>query len=373
LAITAATLTLAACGSAGEAVPAEASDSVFQIEEMAQFSEPWAMTFLPDGRALVTEKAGRLLLWSDEQPMVEVSGVPEVDYGGQGGLGDVVLHPEFAENGWVYISYAEAGTGNTRGAAVARGRLVVAGDDSASLNEIEVVWRQTPKTSRRGHYSHRIAFSPDGLMFISSGDRQALEPAQDLANNLGTIVRLNDDGSLPEGNPFADRGGVTAQIWSYGHRNVLGLAFDADGGLWDIEHGPAGGDEINQVVAGDNYGWPLVSNGNHYNGTNIPDHYGASEYHAPAISWTPVIAPGDMIFYSGEMFADWQGQIIAAGMLSQALVRVEISGDSAREIARYGFENRIREVEQAADGALWVLEDERNGSGGRMLRLTPAE
>lgn len=369
-------LSLGACGTS-EGVSAQqvetdaqTATTTFSMESMAVFNEPWAMTFLPDGRALITEKSGTMRLWSPDQATVEVSGVPDVAYGGQGGLGDVNLHPAFRDNGLVYFSYAEAGNAGTRGAVVARGTLVVAGDDSASLNDVEVIWRQAPKVTGRGHYSHRIAFSPDGYLFISSGDRQKREPAQDVSNTLGTIVRLNDDGSVPGDNPFADRAVLTSQIWSYGHRNLLGLAFAPDGQLWDVEHGPAGGDELNRVEPGANYGWPMVSNGDHYNGTEIPDHDTDPSFTSPIVSWTPVIAPGGMIFYTGAMFADWQGDALIAGLRSRALVRVEFDGAMASEAARYEFEAEVREVEQGPDGAIWVLED---GEGGRLLRLTPGE
>lgn len=343
----------------------------FTVEEMGTFNEPWAMTFLPDGRALVTEMNGTMRLWSPDQAVVEVGGLPDVDYGGQGGLGDVVVHPDFSENGLVYFSYIEAGEDDTRGAVVSRGTLVVAGDDSASLNDVEVIWRQAPKVTGRGHYSHRMAFSPDGYLFISSGDRQAMEPAQDLSNTLGTVVRINDDGSVPVGNPIdAEAGTETAKIWSYGHRNLLGLAFAPDGQLWDMEHGPAGGDELNRVEPGVNYGWPIVSNGEHYDGTSIPDHDTDTSFRGPAISWTPVIAPGGMIFYTGDMFPAWQGDVLIAGLSSEAIVHVEIDGDVGTEAGRYPMEARIREVEQASDGSLWVLED---GEDGRLLRLSSAE
>jgi glucose/arabinose dehydrogenase len=240
------------------------------------------------------------------------------------------------------------------------------------LADVETIWRQWPKVTGRGHYSHRIAFGPGDYLWITSGDRQKMEPAQDLSNNLGTVVRLNDDGSVPEGNPFADRGGVSAQIWSYGHRNLLGLAFSPDGRLWDIEHGPRGGDEINLIERGANYGWPLVSDGDHYDGMPIPDHDTTSDYHPPAISWNPVIGPGNLIFYTGAMFPEWNGYAIASGMVSQGLVFVAIDEGSAREAARYPMGARIRSVVQGPDGALWVIEDERDGSQGRLLRLTPA-
>jgi len=367
-------LSLVAC-SAADDVSAQAADPVivaatqtFSVEEVATFNEPWAMTFLPDGRALITEMSGTMQLWSADQPPVAVSGIPAVDYGGQGGLGDVVLHPAFSENGLVYFSYIEAGDDDTRGAVVARGILVVAGDDSVSLNDVEVIWRQAPKVEGRGHYSHRIAFSSDGYLFIASGDRQAMEPAQDTSNTLGTIVRLNDGGSVPDGNPMdGEASAETAQIWSYGHRNILGLAFAPDGELWDMEHGPAGGDELNRVEPGINYGWPVVSNGEHYDGTDIPDHDTDTSFRAPAIWWTPVIAPGGMIFYTGDMFPDLHGDVLIAGLSSNAIIHVEIDGDAAREAGRFTFDNRIREIEQGPDGTIWILED---GEEGRMIRLT---
>lgn len=359
-------LTLNACSFA-DAPPA--SPAPFKATEMAKFDEPWAMTFLPDGRLLVTEKQGRLKLHVIGGATGDIRGVPTVAYGGQGGFGDVVLHPKFAENQWVYLSYAEAGEDGKIGAAVARAKLALDEAGGGELKDLAVIWRQSPKVDGRGHFGHRIAFSPDGYLYISSGDRQHFDPAQDMSGNLGKMVRLNDDGSVPSDNPFADQGGVTAQIWALGLRNPLGIAFDAQGRLWEIEHGPAGGDEFNLIERGSNYGWPVVSNGNHYDGRNIPDHPTRPEFNPPEISWTPVIAPGDFIFYTGEMFADWKGDALIAGMGSKALVRVEIEGNGAREAARYDMGQRIREVEQGPDGAVWLLED---GGGARLLKLTPA-
>jgi glucose/arabinose dehydrogenase len=229
-----------------------------------------------------------------------------------------------------------------------------------------------PKVDGGGHYSHRIAFGPDGYLWVSSGDRQKFDPAQDMQANLGKILRLNDDGSVPADNPFADRGGVTAQIWSLGHRNPLGLAFDAQGRLWNVEMGPMGGDELNLVQRGANYGYPIVSNGNHYDGTDIPDHPTRPEFSAPAVFWNPVISPSSLMFYSGSEFPQWRGDAFIGGLSSQSIVRIEFDGDSAREAERFEMGMRIRAVEQGPDGAIWILEDEREGRGGqgRMFRLT---
>ncbi len=343
----------------------------FAIQDVARFSAPWAMTFLPDGRLLVTEKQGALkLLDVASETVGNITGTPQVDHGGQGGLGDVVLHPRFADNGLVYLSYAEAGDGDTRGAAVARARLTLDGNGGGALSELQVVWRQVPKVTGRGHYGHRIAFG-DGKLWITSGDRQKFDPAQDMAASLGKIIRLNDDGSVPVDNPFAGQGPVATQVWSLGHRNPLGIVFDAKGRLWSHEMGPTGGDELNLIVRGANYGYPIVSNGNHYDGRRIPDHDTRSEFNAPLITWTPVISPAGFIIYSGSAFPDWQGDGFIGGLSSKALVRVEFDGTAAREAERWDMGARIREVEQGPDGAIWLLEDERDGSQGRLRKLTP--
>jgi glucose/arabinose dehydrogenase len=240
-------------------------------------------------------------------------------------------------------------------------------NDRPSLEHVEVIWRQNPKVTDDGHYGHRMAFDADGYLFISSGERQKFDPAQQMTGNLGKIVRLNDDGSAPADNPFAERGDVAAQIWSLGHRNPLGLAFDAGGRLWNSEMGPLHGDELNLVLKGHNYGYPIVSEGDHYSGEEIPDHSTRPEFEAPKVAWVPTIAPAGMIFYSSGQFPQWQGSALIAGLASRAIIRVEIDGDTAREAERYDMGARIREVEQGPDGAVWVLED---GDGGRLLRLT---
>lgn len=344
----------------------------FTATAIAQFDEPWAMTFLPDGRLLVTEKEGRLLIVTQEgEKSAPVSGTPSVDYGGQGGFGDVVLHPEFATNNSIYLSYVEAGDDDTRGAAVARGTLALDDNGGGSLKDIRVVWRQDPKVKGRGHFGHRIAFSNDGYMFISSGDRQKFDPAQDMNGNLGKVVRLHDDGAVPDDNPFADKAGVTAQIWSLGHRNPLGLAFDSAGRLWNQEMGPKHGDELNLVKPGHNYGYPLVSNGDHYSGKEIPDHDTRPDLEAPKAYWVPAISPAGLMFYDGDLFPDWKGNAFLGGLSSEALIRVEFDGENAREAERYEMGARIREEEQGPNGAIWILEDDRKSSKGRLLKLTP--
>jgi glucose/arabinose dehydrogenase len=320
----------------------------------------------------ITEQAGTLKVMDTASGAIaSVSGAPQVDYGGQGGLGDIAFLPGEADGPLdgrtVYLSWAEAGEGDVRGAALGRGALDCPALDDCAVEGLEVIWRQAPKVTGRGHYSHRIAVSPDGrFLFVASGDRQKQDPAQDRSNTLGTIVRLNLDGSPAAGNPFADEAGVPDGIWSYGHRNILGLDFDAQGRLWDLEHGPAGGDELNLVEKGSNYGWPERSYGENYDGTPIPDHELGDGFEKPAIWWTPVIAPGDMIFYSGNVFADWQGDALIPGLATQALIVVALDGEDANEVARYEMDNRLRSIAQGPDGAVWIAQDDEGG----LLKLT---
>ena len=335
-------------------------------EAVASFDQPWAMTFLPDGSMLVTTKPGKVFHVMQDGKSAEVAGMWDVAYGGQGGLGDVVLHPDFASNNLVYISYAEADGGNI-GAVVVRARLNIGGGAPA-LRDVERIWEQKPKVSGRGHYSHRIAFGPDGKMFISSGDRQKLTPAQDFDSALGKVIRLNDDGTVPPDNPWQDKGELAKTFWSMGHRNLLGLAFDAEGRLWNHEMGPRHGDELNLVEPGKNYGWPVVSYGDHYSGAAIPDHDTRPEFEQPKAWWVPAISPAGLTIYSGDLFPAWKGDALIGGLSSRALVHVDIDGTQAREAARYEWGVRVRETEQGPDGALWVLED---GPGGRLLKLTP--
>ena len=374
---------LASCGNtspgdtalASTPAPSGSGDVSFATEQLATFAEPWAAAFAPGTQMLfVTEKAGTLK-WVDmaSKRSGTVSGAPAVDYGGQGGLGDIAFLPAEAAAGvgsrTLYLSWVEAGTGDTRGAVVGRGRLVCSGAMACRIEGMQVIWRQSPKVTGRGHFSHRLAISPDGnYLFVASGDRQMMDPAQDTSNNLGKIVRLNLDGTPAADNAFTGQAGKAQDIWSLGHRNILGLKFDASGRLWGLEHGPAGGDELNLIKKGANYGWPVVSEGDHYDGKVIPPHSTRPEFAAPAISWNPVIAPGDFIFHSGKMFPDLRGQAIIGGMKPTVLVRVAIDGDTARELQRLPMERRIREVVEAPDGAILLLED---GDAARLWRLTP--
>ncbi|KAK0382696.1 hypothetical protein NLU13_9792 [Sarocladium strictum] len=342
----------------------------FQIESIAEFNEPWALAFLPNNHVLVTERSGSLFLVDpDTKVKSEISGVPSVVYEGQGGLGDVALHPQFEDNKLIYISYVEAGDNGTSGAVVARAPLALNDDGSGALGDLEIVWTQVPKVVGSGHFSHRILFGENATLWISSGDRQQFDPAQDMSGNLGKILRLNDDGSIPADNPFAEEGGVTAEIWALGVRNPLGFDLDEEGNIWEVEMGPAGGDELNLIEEGGNYGWPMVSQGDHYDGEPIPDHDTRPEFIPPKVFWNPVISPAGMIIYKGDLFPEWRGNALISGLGSQGIVRVEIDGDTAREAERLPMGRRTRTVRASADGALWTLED---GAGGRLLKLTPA-
>lgn len=349
---------------------------------LATFSAPWSLAPLPDGRFLVTQRSnpGALFVVGRDGTKLAVDGLPA-----NIGLLDVKLAADFATSGFIYLSYMERDVtaprfGRAAGdpaffperMAVLRARLSI-GSTVAQLQLASTIFRQEPYIvtySGSGEPGGRIAPSPDGrYVFITSGDRQELDASLlfSTANTLGKTIRILPDGQVPADNPFASQPGGAA-IWSLGHRNAYGLAFAPDGTLWSSEMGPAGGDELNQIRRGENYGWPAVSNGNHYDGGNIPDHAPGDGFAAPAISWTPVIAPAGMIFYSGTMFGDWRGDAILTGLQSRGLVRVRLSGSTATEMQRISLGERVRDVAQAADGSLWVLTD---GSAGKLQRLTP--
>lgn len=365
---------LAACNSGSGASAqsgATASDpSPFKVAVVADLESPWAMTFLPDGRMLITEKAGQLLLASkDGQVRTVVSGTPAVSSAGQGALMDVVLHPKFAQNKLVYFSFSEVNAEGLKGVALARGTL--ADGEAPSLKDVQIIFRAAPYVTGDGHFSGRIAFSPDGHLFFTNGDRQKLDPAQDPKGTLGKVLRLNDDGTPAANNPLAAQGFHPA-VWSYGHRNLLGLAFDANGNLWQQEMGPQHGDEVNLVLPTKNYGWPTVSNGSHYGGKDIPDHAAGDGFEAPKVWWNPAISPGGLMVYSGKLWPQWKGDLFIGGLSSEALIRVDVDGTNATKGDQWSMGARIREVEEGPDGAIWVLED-GGKSQGRLLRLTPAK
>jgi glucose/arabinose dehydrogenase len=384
----------AAYGQTGSAGPGEVMSVTagkLNVERLATLEFPWGMALLPDGGLLITEKPGRLRIWDNGKLSDPIGGVPEVVYRGtpgeQGGLLDVAIDPDFERNRLVYLSYTEgadqqpegvAETGDerfggfldmtddiVRGGAVARARL-----EAEGLQDVEVIWRQEPKTLGRGHFGNRLIFAPDGKLFITSGERMRFDPAQSLASNLGKVVRINPDGSVPEDNPFVGDQGALGDVWSYGHRNILAAAIEpASGRLWGVEMGPLGGDELNLIEPGQNYGWPLVSNGDNYGGPAIPDHPTREEFQAPVRTWTPVISPSGAAFYDGALIPDWQGSMLVGGLSSQALIRLVLDGERVALEERIDMQRRIRDVVQAPDGALLVIVDDQNGD---LLRLTPA-
>lgn len=370
-------LTLIACTGAepGNSQQAEPQDATtagglpFTVTPVADFDSPWSMTFLPDGRMLVTEKAGQLILVSaDGATKTEISGVPAVDSAGQGALKEIVLAPDYATSKRVYFSFSEAGEG---GKGVVLARATLADGAAPALRNVERLFQATPYVSGNGHYSGRIAFAPDGQhLFFTNGERQKFQPAQDPKSTLGKVLRLTLDGK-PAGDPGLTAKGFHPAIWSYGHRNLLGIAFDKAGNLWEQEMGPEGGDEVNLILPGKNYGYPIVSDGSHYGGGDIPDHDTRPEFEKYKVNWTPVISPGGLVVYSGKMFPQWAGDLFIGGLSSQALVRVEVDGTNAKKGDQWPMGSRIREVEEGPDGAIWLLEDGRDGSQGRLLKLTP--
>jgi aldose sugar dehydrogenase len=357
-----------------------------RVEKLATLEFPWGMAVLPDGRVLITEKPGRLRIWENGRLSEPVAGVPSVVYRGandQGGLLDVEADPGFATNRLIYLSYVEVDPQGTkipetgemrfatftdmtdsivRGGAVARGRL-----EGNQLRDVQVIWRQVPKTAGRGHFGVRMAFGPDGKLYLTSGERMRFDPAASLKSNLGKVVRINPDGTIPTDNPFAGRDSARGDIWSYGHRNMLAMNFDQSGRLWVVEMGPKGGDELNLIQRGKNYGWPFVSDGDNYGGPSIPDHASDTTYKAAVRSWTPVIAPSGALFYSGAMFNGWRGSALIGGLATMSLVRLQMDGERVGIEERLWLGRRIRDVAQTSDGSLLLIVDAKQGD---LLRLT---
>ena len=371
----------------------------FIMTQVATFNLPWRIAFLPDGRMLITEKVGPLWLVTQEGAKTPVANVPAVLYQGQGGMLGVFLSPHYAIDRNVYLTYSEPGEGGSS-LALARARLSI-GEGTASLDGLQVLWRQMPK-GRGGQFGAQIAFSPDGrYLFLAVGDRMRMTPAQDPNQELGKILRLTLDGKPAPGNPMAGKNGAAsvplidpprdteaakaasvvstytfpgpnsapAETWTSGHRTPYGLAFAPDGRLWEVEHGPRGGDELNLIEPGKNYGWPLVSYATNYNGVPIPSPDTRSDLTKPVIYWTPIIAPGSLTFYTGTMFPQWRGSALVGGLATRTLNRLTFDGKGgATPAERWDVGHRIRDVEVGPDGALWMLEDANSGG---LFRVTP--
>jgi aldose sugar dehydrogenase len=373
----------------------------FTMTKVAEFKLGWRMAFLPDGRMLVTEKVGPVWLVTQQGEKTPIDNVPAVLWQGQGGMLGVFLSPKYATDHSIYLTYAEPGDEpGTSGLALARARLAI-GDGKASLEELQVLWRDLPK-GRGGQFGAAIAFSPNGqYLFLTVGDRMRMTPAQDPNTEVGKILRLTLDGKPAPGNPMAGKKGeptrplinpprdtelaktapvlstytvegpnlAPSETWATGVRTPYGLAFAPDGRLWEVEHGPRGGDELNLIEPGKNYGWPLVSYAVNYNGVPIPSPDTRPDLTKPVIYWTPIIAPGNITFYNGAMFPQWKGSALMGGMQTQTLNRITFDGKGGAKAAeRWDVGHRIRDVEVGPDGALWMLED-RNPGG--LFRVTP--
>jgi len=329
---------------------------------------PWGLAFLPDGRMLVTERPGRVRIVERDGLLSEpLTGVPRVQAGGQGGLLDVALDPHFADNRLVYLAYAEPGEGGTAGTSVARGWL-----GEGRLDDVQVIYQQQPKVKGTNHFGSRLVFAPDGTLFVTQGDRYSYrDRAQELADGIGKLVRINPDGSVPRDNPFVGRAGARPEIWSYGHRNVQSAAIHPDTGqLWTVEHGARGGDELNRPEAGKNYGWPVITYGVDYSGAKIGEGTAKPGMEQPVYYWDPVIAPSGMTFYTGEAFPGWQGSILIGSLQPGLLVRLTLDDGRVSGEERYlgDLGERIRDVRQGPDGLLYLLTDSRDG---RILRVSP--
>lgn len=349
----------------------QSEQASFRVDVVAEgLDHPWGMAFLPGGGMLVTERAGRLRLIAPDGKLqaTPIAGVPEVVARGQGGLLDVALHPDFTNNRWVYLSYAG------RGEAGVNTEVVRARFDGQRLSDLKVIFRAWPKTSGSNHYGGRLLFDREGYLFITLGERYNYrDQAQSVADHLGTIVRLHDDGRIPNDNPFIARTGAKPEIYSYGHRNVQGIALrPATNAVWAHEHGPRGGDEVNILRPGANYGWPAITYGVDYTGFKISDRTEAPGMEQPVVYWDPSIAPSGMAFYDGDRFTQWQGDLFVGALAGRHLRRLELNGDEvvAQEVLLADFDERIRDVRNGPDGFLYLLTDSSNG---KVWRLEPQE
>jgi len=336
-----------------------------QVDVARGLDHPWGLAFLPDGRMLVTERAGRLRIVGRDGELSEpVAGVPQVRAGGQGGLLDVALSPTFAQDRLVYLSFSEPGEGGA-GVAVARGRLGERG-----LEGTQTIWRQQPKVGASIHWGSRLVFRRDGTLFVTLGDRSSRDHVQDLGATIGKIVRINPDGTIPRDNPFVGRDGVRPEIWSYGHRNAQAAALDARGQLWTVEHGARGGDELNNPQPGRNYGWPVISYGVEYSGWKIGEGTAKPGMEQPVYYWDPVIAPSGATFYTGDAFPDWRGDLLIGSLNPGGLVRLRLTDGRVTDETHYVIDpgERVRNVRQGPDGLIYVLTDTPRG---RVIRIEP--
>jgi aldose sugar dehydrogenase len=374
----------------------------FTLTQVATFNLPWRIAFLPDGRMLITEKVGPLWLVTQQGAKTPVSNVPAVLAQGQGGMLGVYLSPNYASDHFVYLTYSEPGEPSGSSLALARAKLSIT-DGAASLDGLQVIWRDGAR-GRGGQFGAAVAFSPDKkFLFLTVGDRQRMTPAQDPNSPLGKILRLTLDGKPAPGNPQAGKTGAAtldiinpprdtelaksaptvfsysfpgpnltpSETWATGFRTPYGLAFAPDGRLWEVEHGPRGGDELNLIEAGKNYGWPLVSYSVNYNGTPIPSPDTRSDLVKPVIYWTPIVAPGSLTFYNGKMFPQWNGSALMGGLATRSITRITFDGKGGAATAeRWNVGHQIRDVAVAPDGALWVIE---NTTSGGLFRITPIE
>jgi glucose/arabinose dehydrogenase len=403
LAIAGLFLVIAASGASAQVNAGEQKPEpslAFNMVQVTTLSLPWKIAFLPDGRMLITEKVGGLQLVTQQGAKTPVTGAPAVLWRGQGGMLGVYLSPHYAKDHNVYLTYSEPGEPGGSSLALARAKLKI-DKDAASLEGLQVIWRDGARGDG-GQFGAEVAFSPDGkYLFLSSGDRQRMTPAQDPNSPLGKILRLTLDGKPAPGNPMAGKTGAASipvidppenteaaktapvvrtytfpgpnltpsETWSTGVRTPYGLAFAPDGRLWELEHGPRGGDELNLIEPGKNYGWPLVSYGHNYDGVPIPNPDTRPDLAKPVIYWVPVIAPGNLVFYKGAMFPRWNGSALASGLISKALIRITFDGKGGAQTAeRWDVGFRLRDVEVSPDGALWMIEDAKTG---RLYRATP--
>lgn len=330
---------------------------------------PWALEFLPDGAALITERPGTMRILSDGQLSQPLGGVPEVYDNGQGGLLDVALANDFEDSGTIFLSYSQPGQGGA-GTAIARATLVREGEPR--LDNVETIFSMNRKTGTSRHFGSRIVTAPDGTLFFTIGDRGKQDRAQDTQDHAGSVLRINPDGSVPKDNPWADSAQHQPELWSIGHRNPQGAVWDpVTDSLWTVEHGARGGDEINQPKAGLNYGWPVISYGRHYSGGKIGVGTEAEGYEQPLFYWDPSIAPSGMAVYDGDMFPEWQGDLLVGALRDHLVVRVkrnDNAGITGEERMFEGAFGRIRDVKVGPDGAVWLITDEEDGAVIRISR-----